>query len=176
MFFIFMNIIELAGSTLQFLFLFHELKLVKESATMRVFVGYHKEWLILLFAEKWLFLISFIAFMCVSCSDPGYSKSIETNQFYHYLDKAIKEQRSLDYFCFFCKTLWSSSSLHCMTCKRCVEGFDHHCIFMNNCIGYRNYTSFIVFLFLSFCYAGVQIAQNAVAIYNINYICEYFTY
>lgn len=35
------------------------------------------------------------------------------------------------------------ASYHCWTCKRCVEDMDHHCKYLNNCIGGRNYNSFL---------------------------------
>ena len=46
-------------------------------------------------------------------------------------------------------------SHYCRTCRRLVLRMDHHCMFVNNCIGHRNhhyFLAFLIFLFLSTLY------------------------
>ncbi|CAN6471736.1 unnamed protein product [Victoria cruziana] len=35
---------------------------------------------------------------------------------------------------------------HCRVCKRCVLRMDHHCVWINNCVGHGNYKAFFVFV------------------------------
>ncbi|XP_020258910.1 probable protein S-acyltransferase 16 [Asparagus officinalis] len=35
---------------------------------------------------------------------------------------------------------------HCRVCKRCVLRMDHHCVWINNCVGHANYKVFLVFV------------------------------
>lgn len=49
--------------------------------------------------------------------------------------------------CHLCNiTIRSKRTKHCSICNKCVERFDHHCKWLNNCIGGRNYPAFIVYL------------------------------
>ena len=46
--------------------------------------------------------------------------------------------------CRVCKTHVKLKSKHCGECDRCVENFDHHCKWLNNCIGEKNYVHFFI--------------------------------
>ena len=49
-------------------------------------------------------------------------------------------------FCIFCRFFKPRRTVHCRKCGICVSNFDHHCIWLNNCIGKNNYILFIVYI------------------------------
>jgi palmitoyltransferase len=42
-------------------------------------------------------------------------------------------------YCYRCERHVKETSKHCTICCKCVDDFDHHCIWLNNCVGAVNY-------------------------------------
>lgn len=85
-------------------------------------------------------------FLYLSCaSDPGYITN-ETHSYHMSLypyDYGIFHPGNV---CRTCNILKPARSKHCSLCKRCVAKADHHCVFINSCVGYGNQHWFILLL------------------------------
>ena len=66
--------------------------------------------------------------------------------------------------CSICKVQVDETCKHCSYCDRCVAGFDHHCKWLNNCVGKRNYRYFIGSLAALVPLLLVMLIGNAVAL------------
>jgi hypothetical protein len=63
--------------------------------------------------------------------------------------------------CSTCRFLKPARSKHCSICKTCVSRMDHHCVWVNNCLGRGNYKYFLALLLST----GVLIAYGAYLAY-----------
>jgi palmitoyltransferase len=50
-------------------------------------------------------------------------------------------------FCKICNVVKPLRTHHCSICKKCHIRMDHHCPWVNNCIGFSNFRYFALFLF-----------------------------
>lgn len=48
--------------------------------------------------------------------------------------------------CVFCRRFVQLGCKHCSVCDKCVPGFDHHCRWLNSCVGAKNYRLFATFM------------------------------
>jgi hypothetical protein len=129
----------------------------------------------LYFAYIWVFLfavtwISLLVFMCI---DPSQGVTAEEK-------KRICETPavgdvggpgSLVLYCKLsgCRRHYAGKyRKHCKCCNKCVEGFDHHCPFLNQCIGTNNYNWFMAILTS---YIGLMLFTIAAGLMIIVELC-----
>jgi palmitoyltransferase ZDHHC1/11 len=72
-------------------------------------------------------------------------------------------------FCMHCDSYCWGNSKHCKVCNRCVNNFDHHCMWFNNCVGDRNYKYFFISIISTFSYGLLIIVHVAIASFTVDF-------
>lgn len=69
-----------------------------------------------------------------------------------------------EFMCEVCDTHVLNSAKHCGACNRCVDQFDHHCKWINNCVGRANYRHFFRLIIAAFTMTLMHNLTNAFVI------------
>ncbi len=91
----------------------------------------------------WLLILSlFISFYIINKSDPGF---IEPKDNLTWLEM-VENNMNINEYCPYCRVKKTKRIKHCHICKKCIKGFDHHCNWIDNCVGENNKKRFLVFV------------------------------
>ncbi|CAI2374687.1 unnamed protein product [Moneuplotes crassus] len=97
-----------------------------------------------------------------SLINPGYisdKSSIYTSE---NIERDIESSKEL-LECQICQHKVPKEYKHCGSCNKCVQDFDHHCQWLNTCIGSKNYKFFISFV-ISYACMNLSVSITAIII------------
>ena len=62
----------------------------------------------------------------------------------------VKNKVNINDYCPYCRVKKTKKTKHCHICQKCVKGFDHHCNWIDNCVGENNKKRFVIFVIITF--------------------------
>ncbi len=102
----------------------------------------------------------------IGATDYGSEQTISRLVFHEYntnflfgKEIVINDKRSFLKYCGTCQIFRPPRASHCSYCDHCVDEFDHHCHWLSNCVGRRNYRYFVAFISLISLGSLVIVAQ-----------------
>ncbi|XP_071954906.1 palmitoyltransferase ZDHHC17-like [Antedon mediterranea] len=84
-------------------------------------------------------------------SDPGVIQVSQERKKIVITELAESGTLNIEHFCTSCLIKRPIRSKHCSHCNRCIAKFDHHCPWIDNCVGWRNHRYFVLYLLFLEC-------------------------
>ena len=117
---------------------------------------------ILLLIYLLLFILSLVSYIRTTFTHPGY------------IPRNWKHPRAFDLhhtqqhnYCRKCLTYQVSRSFHCPSCSKCILRMDHHCIWVNNCIGAGNHKYYILTMIYTWLISLITLISGIVGLISV---------
>lgn len=117
--------------------------------------GYIIQGILTFLIYHYFFILAYCSYLKCVFTDPGFVKTekIVHNEIETESDRRRKRQRRHSWgigneygYCEKCNVPKPPRAHHCSICERCVLRYDHHCPWVNNCVGFGNYKYFFLFV------------------------------
>jgi len=126
---------------------------------------------------------SLVLLFATAMSDPGImprqkhfqeyydskSKSFRSRQPPRYFETIVRGHPFKVKYCATCNFYRPPRCTHCSVCENCIERFDHHCPWIGNCIGKRNYWLFYSFIMMT---GALNVFVLATSIAQVAVVCQ----
>lgn len=87
----------------------------------------------------------------------------------HHAYGHFAERQEINRLCMVCLRVMQGREYHCPTCRICIPQYDHHCFWINNCIGKGNivrFNSFLIFTQISLIWLGYLSISTLVLLFE----------